>query len=225
MDDFMALIALKCPQCGGEIQLDNVREIGFCMYCGCKVVLQEALNHQVTIDESHKVEPWIALGYDALRSKNYIDAERYANKIIETDLKNPDAWYIKGCCATDAQIAMQQWRTALSYSDKSKPLWNYIVNALNDPYNYFQSRRRTVTFIRGSAIGGSARHFHIFLNDVEQMALGNGESRSIIVEEGSYMLKGQISFFKVMVPLDVKKNMTVYINLNKKENKWDVIAN
>jgi len=221
----MPLIALRCPQCGGEIQLDSVREIGFCMYCGSKVVLQEALNHQVTVDETHKLESWIALGYEALRAKNYVDAERYANKIIETDLKNPAAWYIKGCCATDVQIATQQWKTALSYADKSKPLWNYIVSALNDPFNYFQSRRRTVTFIRGSAIGGSARHFHIYINEAEQFALGNGESRSLVLEEGSYMITGRIASYKMRVPLNVNKNMNVYINLNKRENKWDVIAN
>jgi DNA-directed RNA polymerase subunit RPC12/RpoP len=221
----MGLIALKCPQCGGEIQLDNVREIGFCMYCGTKVVLKEALRNQIVVDESHKIAPWVTLGYDALRSKNYIEAERYANRIIESDLKNPDAWYIKGCCSTNAQIAIDQWKTALSHTQKNNPLWNAIICALNDPFNHFQSRRRTVTFIRGSAISASGRHFHISLNDVEQLALGNGESKSIIVEEGSYMLKGQISSYKLIIPLNINKDITVYINLNKRENKWDIIAN
>jgi tetratricopeptide (TPR) repeat protein len=219
----MALIALRCPQCGGGIQLDNIREIGFCMYCGSKVVLQEALRQQVTIDESQKIESWIALGYNSLSAKNYIEAEQYANKIIESDLKNPHAWYIKGCCAENVQIAIQQWRTALNYSEKNKPLSNVIIGALNNPYNYFQSRRKTVTFIRGKAMAASGRHFHISLNGVEQIALGNGESRSITIEEGSYMMTGQISLYKVMVPLNIQKNMTVYINLNKRDNKWDVI--
>jgi DNA-directed RNA polymerase subunit RPC12/RpoP len=220
----MTLIALKCPQCGGEIQLDNVKEIGFCMYCGSKVVLQEALSHQVRIDESHKKDAWITLAYDNLRSRNYIDAEQYANKIIEVDLKSPDAWYVKGCCAIREQIAVENWRTALNYSTKDTPLWMNINKALTDPKNHFQTRMKTVTFTRGKALGGSARRFHISLNDQERLALGNGETQSIKIEEGSYILKGQIAGFKAIVPLDVKKDMNVYINLNKRDNKWDIIS-
>jgi DNA-directed RNA polymerase subunit RPC12/RpoP len=222
--DFMALIALKCPQCGGEIQLDNVKEIGFCMYCGSKVVLQEALSHQVRIDDSHKIDAWITLAYDALRSKNYVDSEQYANKIIESDLKNPDAWYIKGCCAVQEKIAIDNWKTALSYSQKDTPLWININEALKNPKNHFQTRIKTVTFMRGKAIQAMGRRFHISLNDEEKIALGNGEAQSIKIEEGSYILKGQIAGFKVIVPLDVKKDMTVYINLNKRDNKWEVIS-
>ena len=34
----MAMIAIKCPQCGADIQLDDSREFGFCNYCGTKVM-------------------------------------------------------------------------------------------------------------------------------------------------------------------------------------------
>ena len=221
----MALISLKCPQCGGEIQLDDIREIGFCMYCGNKVVVQEAVKRQVVLDESHKIEGWVALGHDTLRSRNYLDAEQYANKIIEIDFKNPDAWYIKGCCAINEQVALENWRKAFNYSDKNEPLKKAITEALNRPKDHFQTRMKTVTFIRGSSMGGGMRTFYISLNDKERIALANGETRSVMIEEGSYILKGQIASYKTVVPLAINKDTTVYISLNKKDQKWDIISN
>lgn len=34
----MPFIALKCPSCGADINLDSSREFGFCSYCGMKIV-------------------------------------------------------------------------------------------------------------------------------------------------------------------------------------------
>ncbi|HOE52944.1 MAG TPA: hypothetical protein PKO24_04860 [Methanomassiliicoccales archaeon] len=132
----MALIALKCPQCGGDIELESVKEIGFCMYCGSKVVIQEALKHEVTVDESRKIEAWVMLGCDALKSGNFIDAERYANKIIETELKNPIAWYVKGCCAKKEDVAREYWKKALLYSDSNNAVQKLSVEALNGSNKY-----------------------------------------------------------------------------------------
>jgi DNA-directed RNA polymerase subunit RPC12/RpoP len=224
----MALIALRCPQCGGEIQLENVREIGFCMYCGSKVVLQEAITKQVSIDESHKIEAWLALSYDALRSKNFIDEEGYANKIIEINFKNPDAWYIKGCCATDSQIALDQWNKALGYSEKSKPIWNTITTAKNNLIE--RKRSRNVTFIRGKDRIGKDLPFFIILNDVKQFDLGNRESRTIILEGGSYILNVKNVLGGFVVPpysLNINKDITIniYLNRNKKIPMWEMTVN
>ena len=35
----MGMVALKCPACGADIQLDDSREFGFCNYCGTKVIV------------------------------------------------------------------------------------------------------------------------------------------------------------------------------------------
>jgi len=39
----MPFVPAKCTSCGGEIQLDDQRESGFCAYCGTKVVFKEAV--------------------------------------------------------------------------------------------------------------------------------------------------------------------------------------
>ena len=46
----MAYVSAKCPECGGAIKLDNKMESGFCMYCGTKVYLREAIPQKVKVE-------------------------------------------------------------------------------------------------------------------------------------------------------------------------------
>lgn len=39
----MPFLPVKCPNCGGNIELDDQREKGFCMYCGSQIVYKEAV--------------------------------------------------------------------------------------------------------------------------------------------------------------------------------------
>lgn len=39
----MPFVSVKCPSCGGDIELDDSREYGFCLYCGAKVMFKEAV--------------------------------------------------------------------------------------------------------------------------------------------------------------------------------------
>jgi DNA-directed RNA polymerase subunit RPC12/RpoP len=225
------LIALRCPQCGGEIQLESTREIGFCMYCGSKVILQEAINQKVTVDESHKIEAWITLGIEAVKSKNYSEAENYANKIIEADLNNPGGWYIKGCCATTEPTAMQYWYKALEFAKKDTPLWKEIIEALNHPKEHCQvaqqsqKKIRNITFTRNSEFVPSFGKYHIYINGVEKIILAFGQSKTIQLEDGTYHVRGSILGNSINMPLNVNKDTVVCINLNNQERKWEFVTN
>lgn len=39
----MSFVPVKCTSCGGDIQLDDNKESGFCVHCGTKVVFKEAV--------------------------------------------------------------------------------------------------------------------------------------------------------------------------------------
>lgn len=51
---------LYCPNCGANIELDEKKEFGFCMYCGTKIMLKETVNvvhsGSVKIDSASEVE-------------------------------------------------------------------------------------------------------------------------------------------------------------------------
>jgi tetratricopeptide (TPR) repeat protein len=212
--DFMALIALRCPQCGGEIQLENVREIGFCMYCGSKVVLQEALKHEVTVDESHKVDAWITLGFESLKSKKFDDAEQYANKIIEADLNNPTGWYIKGCCAIKEESAVEYWKKALAYSNNNEASKKYCIETLNNPQNYFRIKMRTIIVTREKERMGSKVPFYIDIGDAVKFYLNDRETKSFRIQEGFYVLSARLSTGNSeTTQLNIYKDTTVYLRL------------
>jgi len=51
----MTLVNLKCPNCGGSIQMDDARITGFCMYCGAKYQVQEEIR-RILVQHSGAVE-------------------------------------------------------------------------------------------------------------------------------------------------------------------------
>lgn len=85
----MPFVAARCPQCGGEIQVDNQKDSGFCLHCGSKILVQEAIR-AVQIDNSHMVDTWMKLGKAALEANNYSEAYEYYTRVLEV---KPDDWF------------------------------------------------------------------------------------------------------------------------------------
>ncbi len=48
----MTLVPMKCPGCGGEIQLDDSKEFGFCMFCGAKIQNDASSVRNIRMDRS-----------------------------------------------------------------------------------------------------------------------------------------------------------------------------
>ena len=88
----MTLIALKCPECSGEIQLDDTREFGFCLYCGCKVVLKRP---PTTTDSQKDIRGLLVLAADSLESRDWESARSKVEEALLANIDCPDAWYMK----------------------------------------------------------------------------------------------------------------------------------
>jgi len=84
------MINLKCPSCGGTLELPEDLKIAHCMYCGAKILLDE-----YRIKDSDNYENFIELSKSALDAKNYAEVIEYCNKILEINPKNVDAWVDK----------------------------------------------------------------------------------------------------------------------------------
>lgn len=90
----MSIVNVKCPNCGASIQLDSDRESGFCSYCGSKVKVQDAIS-KVKIDKSGDLKNLLNLANAAIEANNGQEALDYANKTLEVDSQNANAWYVK----------------------------------------------------------------------------------------------------------------------------------
>lgn len=88
----MGMVALKCPACGADIQLDENREFGFCNYCGTKVMQEKiVVEHKGTIiiDETEKINNLYKLARRQIQMNDYVKAKEYYDQIL---IINPEDW-------------------------------------------------------------------------------------------------------------------------------------
>ena len=101
----MTMKALRCTQCGAELELDNSKDFGFCCYCGTKIMLTEKkeIIHsgevQMVVNNTQKGLNRLDLANTAFESQNYEEAYTYYTKALEDLPNNLTALYRKGICA------------------------------------------------------------------------------------------------------------------------------
>lgn len=97
-----ALEALKCPQCGGEVNLDDNQEYGFCKYCGVKVQNTnfKIVKGEVTIKGNPTANNYMKLAERDYDDENYKEALEKYNKVLEIEPDNWEAVYKRGVCIT-----------------------------------------------------------------------------------------------------------------------------
>lgn len=135
----MALVSAKCPNCGGDIQLDDSKETGFCLHCGGKINVEQSIK-TVKIDKSSDVDKLMKLAENAENSGNYAEAEEYATSVLEIDSTNYKAWFIKGKSAG--------WQSTLGNSRVSEMTNSFnevLENIQNEDTNVIDEYRALMT--------------------------------------------------------------------------------
>jgi|GEM_PF-6643233 len=128
----MGLVSLKCPNCGGQIDLDDKKEFGFCMHCGNKVMIQENIAQKVTIDSTGKISNWIVLGLNALKYGDYVNAEANARLILESDTESGIGWFVLGCSSIHTSANIKE---GINYLTKS--IGMLTIEEKKDNYHLF----------------------------------------------------------------------------------------
>lgn len=82
---------------------------------------------KVVGEKNQMIQNLFILAQTAYDSENYIDAEQYANRIIEIEATNSDAWLMKGNCAGKNQTgnfrlveSINCWNTCLQNASKQE---------------------------------------------------------------------------------------------------------
>ncbi len=89
-------------------------------------------------ETNQMIDNLFTLAQNAFDSENYIDAENYANRIIELDATNSDAWLMKGNCA-GKQTHNPTFRLLESIN-----CWNScLINAKEEDFEDYQFTVRT----------------------------------------------------------------------------------
>ena len=90
----MGFVALKCPQCGEDIELDDSREFGFCQYCGTKIMQERQnihLSGSVSVDRGSEVNNLLTRARTLLSQNRRTDAIRIYERVLEIDPINEEA--------------------------------------------------------------------------------------------------------------------------------------
>ena len=100
----MATVSIKCPNCGGALELDDSREFGFCIFCGTQVHIQDEktrveVSGSVQLDESGKYSNYLTLATRAFEVKNMSEAYTYYTKALEIKQNDYLPVFRKALCA------------------------------------------------------------------------------------------------------------------------------
>lgn len=90
----MAFIALRCPSCGAEINLDKSREFGFCSYCGTKIMQErQIIEHRgsITLDRSSEINGLLSRARTLTAQGRIIEAGHYYERALTLDPNNIEA--------------------------------------------------------------------------------------------------------------------------------------
>ena len=116
---------LKCPSCGSVLGKPDQTGLIQCGYCGTTITYHPPIEKT----EKKNVERFLEICKSALDGKNYEETLQYANKALEIDPENVDAW-IKKAIATFwlTTVANNRYDEAIGYLlkaeqiDSEKPL-------------------------------------------------------------------------------------------------------
>ncbi len=88
----MAIVAIRCPNCNGDVQLDDTREFGFCMYCGTKIMIRNDPSPESSLaGQVANLKPLMISYFDA---GDLDKAQEYARRIIAVNGADAEVWYV-----------------------------------------------------------------------------------------------------------------------------------
>ena len=92
---------LICDICGGRLKMGKGK-IAVCESCGMEHSVErvrekiQEIKGTVHVDNAHLIENFLSMAQDAYSTKNYAEAERYCNKVLENDPSHAEASFLKG---------------------------------------------------------------------------------------------------------------------------------
>lgn len=148
----MAMVALVCPNCNGKIRIDNTQEVGYCEFCGTRILLKE------TVEVKHSGSVSIN-GLDQLLDGGVLaNIDRKVEMLFD---------YIDGMKSCDF---VETANSILAVKDDYRV---YLAFIINDPqnvnefyYNKFYSLNAMVSEYEEKIVSRfTSRYIHAFMDD------------------------------------------------------------
>ncbi len=161
----MEFKAAKCPNCQGDLQLPESKEIVKCMYCGTDIQVQKAIQ---MVTGSVNLENITKLAETAFESRNFTDAIKYYSQILENDSQNYTAWFYKGLSngwQANVRETIECYKNAIKIAGQNYPVLSHFADELATlAYSYVMAAQKKVGKFRewDALIEVSKKGFEIF---------------------------------------------------------------
>lgn len=80
----MGFAALKCPECGADIDIDDSREYAFCSYCGTKLT-REKMRIEVSVKGIAGADSLLQRAFIFLEDGDFGSAAQYIERVLDLD--------------------------------------------------------------------------------------------------------------------------------------------
>lgn len=92
-------VAAICTNCGAALQVNPGLEAALCPFCGTPYIVEKAIHNSTIINnyvvQGPDTDNYLALSESAMKAGKYSEAAGYADRVLESDPANIDAWICK----------------------------------------------------------------------------------------------------------------------------------
>lgn len=142
----MEMVAARCSVCGGDVQMDASMQSGTCLYCGAKMVFEEAIK---SAGERERARSLLRLGWDALAVHNWKEAKRYAGQALEQGADCHEGYFLKGLALAEEQLQGQSQDSGyLHYIQRALEMARQDANAQETALGYLERFLQTANAFR-----------------------------------------------------------------------------
>ena len=158
----MKLISIKCPNCGGNLKLENNKKVINCIYCKTQIFVEDE-NDNLKKLENERINNYLELASRFFDDKEYEEAYIKYDQVLTLNPNNYEAIFKRGLCITltsnylnfEVDSSLNGFNNAIRLLKNSNLENEYIYDIIN---SYALELLDVIAYIKSYLIGFYEHH-------------------------------------------------------------------
>lgn len=217
----MGYIALNCPNCGAQLDLDDNRDFGFCQYCGTKVVREKTIIEHtgtVKIEGMADADSLLDRAFILIESGDFDKADVCLDKVLALNPKCAKAYMGELLCQlklNDMEQLRKHSKPLNKYSNYNNAVRfakNEELVAYKDLQTYNYRVYEDITIEKEELISGLEKKFNAAMNFIDRRKAYN-KILNFLVDNMFMLYAADICFLCFSARLKSKIGVLVFLVL------------